>query len=134
MDFLKEKPLRTWLQERKTLVPRQKLISGLMKYTVPPIELPAGVSRDEAVSAIAGSTWARGIAQGIADKGGLSGRPRDDFIERFAHQVADGLVSSSYLPEIVRGPGRPRGVAVPKGVVRVGHEISEEELQKTRRK
>ena len=134
MDVLREKPLRTWLQERKTLIPRQKLVTGLSKYTVPPIELPAGVSRDEAVSAIAGSTWARGIAQGIADKGGLSGRSREEFIERFSHQVADGLVSSSYLPEIVRGPGRPRGAAVPKGVVRVGHEISEEELQKTRRK
>jgi len=133
LDFLREKPLRSWLENRETLVPRAKLISSLSKRAVPPIELPAGVSREDAIEAIAGTNWARGIAQGLADKGGLSGTPRDHFIDRFAHQVAEGIVTSSYIPELVRGPGRPPKVPESK-VTRVGKEISREELEETRRK
>lgn len=135
MDFLREKPIRTWLEERETLIPRPKIISGLGKRAVAPIDLPAGVTRAEAVEAIAGTTWARGIAQGIADKGGLSGKSRDDFIERFSHQVAEGIVTSSYLPEITRpkGPGRPPGKGPETKPVRLGKEITREELEKTRR-
>lgn len=135
---MREKPLRAWLQDRQTLIPRPKLITGLSKRTVPPIELPAGVTREEAVSAIAGTNWARGIATGIADKGGLSGQARDNFIERFAYQVADGIVSSSYLPAIERlaerRPGRPRPTTAGPTPVRVGKEITREELEETKRK
>ena len=135
---MREKPVRTWLEERQTLIPRAKLITSFTGRTVPPIDLPAGVTRDQAVEAIAGTTWARGIAQGIADKGGLSGVAREDFIERFAQQVAEGIVTSSYLPAIItpvpRGPGRPPKTPEGKGSVRVGKEITREELEKSRRR
>lgn len=110
MDFLREKPFRSWLETRETIIPRAKLITGLSKRAVPQIDLPAGVSRKEAVEAVAGTSWARGIAQGIADKGGLSGVPREAFIDNFSHQVAEGIIASSYLPEALRvgKPGRPR--------------------------
>lgn len=138
MDVLREKPLRSWLEERETLIPRPKLISSFTKRTVPPIELPVGVTRGEAVEAIAGTNWARGIAQGIADKGGLSGKTRDDFIERFAYQVAEGIVTSSYLPAITtlapRGPGRPRKEAEGGKTVRIGKEITREELEEEKRR
>ena len=136
---MREKPVRSWLETRQTIIPRPKLINSFTKHGVPPIDLPAGISRDEAVEAIAGTTWARGIAQGIADKGGLAGSARDDFIQRFAHQVAEGIVTSSYLPAIIatapRGPGRPRKEEeTGKGAVRIGREISRGELEeKTRR-
>lgn len=114
------------------------MITSFTKRGVAPIELPAGITREDAVEAIAGTTWARGIAQGIADKGGLTGQSRDDFIRRFAWQVSEGIVTSSYLPAIItpapRGPGRPPKTAEGRAPVRVGKEISREELEKGRRK
>jgi len=137
LDIIREKPIRSWLESRETLIPRPKLVTSFTKHVVPPIELPVGVTREEAVEAVAGTTWARGIAQGIADKGGLSGSPRDDFIQRFAHQVAEGIVTSSYLPAILtpapRGPGRPPKEGGGRTPVRLGHEISREELEKGKR-
>jgi len=137
LDLIREKPIRSWLEGRETLFPRPKLVTSFTKHIVQPIELPAGITREDAVEAIAGTTWARGIAQGIADKGGLSGSARDDFILRFARQVSEGIVSSSYLPAIItpapRGPGRPPKTPESRGAVRVGKEISREELEKGRR-
>lgn len=135
MDFLREKPLRNWLEERDTLIERPKLITNLptLRASVPPVPLPPGISPEEAKEVIARTNWARGIAEGIAEQGGLTGKARVDFVDKFSHRVAEGIFDSSYLPYVRRGPGRPRKEKKPK-TVRIGKEITREELEKTRPK
>jgi hypothetical protein len=65
VDILKEKPLRKFLKERETLIPRPKLIDLLGESLLgQEVGLPPGVSPEAAIETIARSAWARGLAEG----------------------------------------------------------------------
>jgi len=66
---LEGKPVRKFLKEREPLIPHKKLIDlinidGLLVGREAP-PLPKGVSREEAIEVVAGSAWARGLAEGV---------------------------------------------------------------------
>ena len=54
-------------------------------------ELPPGVSQEEAISTVQ-EVWGKKLATGIADKAGLKGKSREDFIQSWSRVVAEGLV------------------------------------------
>ena len=92
MDLLKDKPVRTFLKERETLIPRPKLIDIIEGELAGQIELPPGVSPEDAVEIVSRSAWARNLAAGVCGPGyaGFSpGTPEfDRCVSSVSHKVA----------------------------------------------
>jgi hypothetical protein len=64
-DILKEKPLRKFLKDRETLIPRPKIVELIGGQLLgQEVGLPPGVSPEAAIETIARSAWARGLAEG----------------------------------------------------------------------
>lgn len=88
MSLLKEKPIRSFLSKRPTLVLSKPLV--VLLGIDPPLELPPGVTPEQAVEVVAGSAWARGWASGIAKLAGYTpGTPEfTKQVERLSKFVA----------------------------------------------
>jgi len=93
LDNLKPKlrfkgPILTALSERKTFILDEPLI---VKFGIDPPQLPAGVSREEAVEVVR-EVWGKKLAAGMADRAGMTGREREAFIEKWSTVVSQGLI------------------------------------------
>jgi len=74
-QILERKPLLTFLRERETLIPRQKLVD-MFGATVFEQQLPLDkVKPEEAIEIVANTSWARGLAEGLCALGAVPGLP-----------------------------------------------------------
>lgn len=66
----------------------------LPRWLIRSPELPPGVTYEQAVSVIAGGAWARGLAEGIARRGGLTPDTPEwrKFVDTFSRAVAEGML------------------------------------------
>jgi len=95
-----------WWKKRPTLILNKPLL-GRMGIIDPPAEMlvPLKLDRhvelapEEIVNLIAQTSWARGIAEGLARRGGLKPGTKayKTFVENLARAVARGLAESSGL-------------------------------------
>lgn len=82
-------PILTALTERKTFILDEPL---LVKLGIDPSpQLPSGVTREEAIDVLR-ETWGKKLASGLADRAGLTGLAREQFIENWSRVVAEGLL------------------------------------------
>lgn len=82
-------PVRSWLAEYEPFLlrDRPKLFAQ---------ELPAGVTREQAVEVVAGSEWAQHLAQGMCGKlvGMAPGTSEyESCVRRVSHKVAEGVLT-----------------------------------------
>lgn len=108
--MLDRKPVRTYLKERETLVPRKKLIDVLdidsvlfgfeQVPSIPPIV--DTVSPANAIEVVAGSSWARGLAEGVCGPGYAGFSPGTPEFERcvynVSHKVAARVLGMAWAP------------------------------------
>jgi len=120
-DLLERKIVRTYLKERETLVPRKKLMDILDinptffgAFEQPPI--PPIVDRvrpEEAIEVVAGSSWGRGLAEGVCGPGYAGFSPGtaefDRCVYHVSHRVAARVLGMTWIPPTpVAPPPRPR--------------------------
>lgn len=106
-DIFKNGPLRKLLKEWKTILPRPRLVD-LLKQKV---ELPPGVSPEQAIEIVAKSEWARKLAEGVCGPGwvGLTpGTPEyESCVYNVSHRVAAKVLGLEWAPP-ARPPRKPR--------------------------
>jgi len=107
---LDRKPVRTYLKERETLVPRKKLTDilgidpSLFGFEqVPPIPpIVDTVSPANAIEVVAASSWARGLAEGVCGPGYAGFTPGTPEFERcvynVSHKVAARVLGMAWVP------------------------------------
>jgi len=104
MAALEKRPLRTFIQERETLIPRKKLVDILEVFGIEltQVPLPANVRPEQAVEVVAGSSWARGLAEGVCGPGYAGFSPGTPEFERcvfnVSHKVAAGTLGIPWTP------------------------------------
>ena len=59
-----KKPVRSFLRERETLIPRKKLVD-ILEGPLLGQELPPGVSPEAAIETVSRSAWAKNLAEGV---------------------------------------------------------------------
>jgi hypothetical protein len=102
-DILKDKPIRKFLKERETLIPRPKIVDILGESLLgQEIGLPPGVTPEAAIETVARSAWARGLAEGVCGPGyaGFTpGTPEfDRCVYNVSHRVAARVLGLSWTP------------------------------------
>jgi len=118
---LGRKPVRTYLKERETLIPRKKIVDvlgidpDLTFAQIPPV--PPVVDRvrpEEAIEVVASSSWARGLAEGVCGPGYAGFSPGTPEFERcvynVSHKVAARVLGMIWAPPLappVVPPRRP---------------------------
>jgi len=70
-EILKRKPIRSLLSKRPTIILKEPLVVAL-GLDPPEVELPPGVTEEEAVATIAATPWAKGWGEGIAKLAGYT--------------------------------------------------------------
>jgi hypothetical protein len=113
--MLERKPLRVYLHERETLVPRKKLVDILgidPDLTFAQVPLIDRIRREDAIEVIAGSSWARGLAEGVCGPGYVGLTPGTPEYERciytVSHRVAEKVAPTALPPPAVPPPRPPR--------------------------
>jgi len=98
---LERKPVRTYLKERETLIPRKKLVD-ILGNPGPEIPIVDTVSPANAIEVVAGSSWARGLAEGVCGPGyaGFTpGTPEfDRCVYNVSHKVAARVLGMTWAP------------------------------------
>jgi len=113
---LDRKPVRTYLKERETLVPRKKLVDifgidpdFLHFEQVPVVDR---VRREDAIEVIAASKWARSLAEGVCGPAYVGLTPGTPEYERcvytVSHRVAEKVTPAAIPPPAVPPPRRRR--------------------------
>jgi len=112
--ILDHKPVRTYLKERETLVPRKKFVDifgidpDFLQFEQAPIDR---VRREDAVEVIAASKWARSLAEGVCGPGYVGLTPGTPEYERcvytVSHRVAEKVTPTALPPPAVPPPRRP---------------------------
>jgi len=99
-EVLERKPVRTYLKEREPLIPRPKIIDMLepsLRFAQVDAVPPA-----EAIEVVAGSSWARGLAEGVCGPGyaGFSPGTRefDSCVYHISHKVAARVLDMTWTP------------------------------------
>ena len=108
-------PIRNFLKERETLIPRPKIV-GLVgeRLLGQAVELPPGVTPEAAVETVARSAWARGLAEGVCGPGYagfMPGSPEFAYcVHNVSHKVAARVLGLTWVPPptppVVRPPRR----------------------------
>jgi len=101
---LSRKPVRDFLKERETYLPRKKLVTMIDENTrfAEPLALPTGINPEQAIEVVAGGTWAQGIAEGVCGPG-YAGFPRDtsefkSCVFNVSHRVAARTLGLTWTP------------------------------------
>jgi len=102
MSFLKEGPIRKFLRERETLIPRKKLLELIGGQLLGQEVLPPGVTPEAAIETVARSAWARNLAEGICGPGYAGFTPGTPEFERcvynVSHRVAARVLGLTWTP------------------------------------
>lgn len=113
-NLLEKKPIRAWLKERETLLPRPKFADmlNLLQFSESKhvaIPLPPGVSPREAVDLVAETSWAKNLAAGVCSKlAGLTGTAYDRCVVNASKKVAMGLLGVTPEEYAAGKPARRR--------------------------
>jgi hypothetical protein len=112
MSMLKEGPIRKFLKERETLIPRKKLVELVGGQLLgQEVGLPPGVTPEAAIETISRSAWAHGLAEGVCGPGyaGFApGTPEfDTCVYNVSHRVAARVLGLTWTPPAVP-PAAPR--------------------------
>jgi hypothetical protein len=103
-EVLERKPFRTYLKERETLIPRKKLVDV---FGIDPLVFEQGpvvdaVSAANAIEVVAGSSWARGLAEGVCGPGYAGFSPDTPEFNRcvynVSHRVAARVLGMTWSP------------------------------------
>jgi len=113
-EILERKPVRTWLKERKTIIERPKLVDVLERAGFglfgQAVELPPGVSPEQAIEVVASSEWARKLAEGVCGPkyaGFTPGtREFEQCVYNVSHKVAARVLGLTWPPPLA--PAVPR--------------------------
>jgi hypothetical protein len=84
-------PLLDLLKGRPTIILQEPLIRRVKTPLGMHAQLPPGVTREEAKEVVK-SAWGRKLAEGIADRAGMTGPERERFIENWSDVVSEGLL------------------------------------------
>jgi len=110
---LARKPVRTYLKEREPLIPRPKVIDILNIDVLDLAQVPAAidtVSPANAIEVVAGSTWARGLAEGVCGPGYAGFSPGtsefDSCVFHVSHKVAARVLGMTWTPPPAPPPAR----------------------------
>jgi hypothetical protein len=103
MSFLKEGPIRKFLRERETLIPRKKLLELIGGQLLgQEAVLPPGVTPEAAIETVARSAWARNLAEGVCGPGYAGFTPGTPEFEtcvyNVSHRVAARVLGLSWAP------------------------------------
>jgi len=112
-EILERKPIRSWLKNRPTVILEKPLIamfeSGLFEGQV---ELPPGITPEEAIEVVARSDWARKLAEGVCGPkyAGFSPGTREfeQCVYNVSHKVAARVLGLSWPPTAVTPTRRRR--------------------------
>jgi len=102
-EVLERQPVRTYLKEREPLIPRSKIIDVLnldLRFAqIPAIDT---VSPANAIEVVAGSSWARGLAEGVCGLGYAGFSPGtaefDRCVYHVSHKVAARVLGMTWTP------------------------------------
>jgi hypothetical protein len=113
MSILKEGPIRRFIKERETLIPRKKLVELVGGQLLgQEVGLPPGVSPEAAIETIARSAWAHGLAEGVCGPGyaGFTpGSPEfDACVYNVSHRVAARVLGLTWTPPAAAPTAAPR--------------------------
>jgi len=104
-------PIRNFLKERETLIPRPKIVGLVGERLLGQVELPAGVAPEQAIEVISRSDWARNLAAGVcgaAYVGLTPGTPEyEKCVFNVSHRVAAKVLGLTWVPPVAPPP-RPR--------------------------
>jgi len=115
LDILSQKPVRRYLKERETLIPRKKLIEILEGSSIGQIEELIGqelpidrVRAEDAIEIVARSTWAQELAKGVCGPGYVGFTPGTPEYERcvynVSHRVAARVLGLTWPPPAPPAP------------------------------
>lgn len=95
--ILKSKPIRSYLKQRDTIIPRKKLVDLIDGQLFgEEVRLPPNVSERDAIDLVANSSWAKRLAEGVCGPGyaGFTpGTPEyDRCVYNVSHKVAAGIL------------------------------------------
>lgn len=106
---MSEKPVRSFLRERETLIPRKKLVDVIGGSLLTGQDLPPGVSPEAAIETVSRSAWAKNLAEGVCGPGYAGFAPgTPEFlscVHNVSHKVAARVLGLTWTP--VSAP-RPR--------------------------
>jgi hypothetical protein len=103
-EVLERKPVRTYLKEREPLIPRPKIVDILNLSDLSFAQIPAvdSVSPANAIEVVAGSSWARGLAEGVCGPGYAGFSPGshefDSCVFHISHKVAARVLGMTWTP------------------------------------
>jgi len=99
-EVLERKPVRSYLKEREPLIPRPKIID-LLEPGLRFAQVDA-VAPSEAIEVVAGSSWARGLAEGVCGPGYAGFNPGtrefDSCVYHISHKVAARILGMTWAP------------------------------------
>jgi len=103
MSILKEGPIRRFIKERETLIPRKKLVELVGGQLLgQEVGLPPGVTPEAAIETIARSAWAHGLAEGVCGPGYAGFAPGtaefDACVYNVSHRVAARVLGLTWTP------------------------------------
>ena len=106
---LESTPIRKFLKERETLIPRPKLADLLGERLLgQEVGLPPGVSPEDAIETVARSAWAHGLAEGVCGPGyaGFApGTPEfDHCVYSVSHKVAARVLGLTWVAPVAPPP------------------------------
>jgi len=113
-EVLERKPVRTYLKERETLIPRKKLVDifGIDPLIFEQVPIVDAVSAANAIEVVAGSSWARGLAEGVCGPGYAGFSPGtaefDRCVYNVSHRVAARVLGMTWAPPVAPPPRPPR--------------------------
>jgi len=114
-EVLERKPFRTYLKERETLIPHRKLVDiiDIDPRIFEQAPIVDTVSAANAIEVVAGSSWARGLAEGVCGPGYAGFSPGTSEFDRcvyhVSHKVAARVLGMTWVPAAppVAPPPRP---------------------------
>jgi len=99
-EVLERKPLRNYLKEREPLIPRPKIID-ILEPGLSFAQIDT-VAPTDAIEVVAGSSWARGLAEGVCGPGyagfGPGTREFDSCVYNVSHKVAARVLGMTWTP------------------------------------
>ena len=103
-EVLERKPVRTYLKEREPLIPRPKIVDILNLSDLSFAQIPTvdTVRPEDAIEVVAGSSWARGLAEGVCGLGYAGFSPGtaefDRCVFHVSHKVAARTLGMTWMP------------------------------------
>lgn len=120
MGVLERNLVRNFLNKREPLIPHKKLVDSLdlsrfikgSPFSGQAVELPNGVTPEQAIETVSRSDWAKNLASGVCGTGYAGFAPGTPEFEHcvfnVSHRVAAKVLGLTWTPSAPAGPARRR--------------------------